>query len=374
LINCLEAAGAVEKRYYKAKKKYLIEEYRLRASLSAGCSTLRFEVWQTAKGGFKVVSHDAQETWSIDDADDLVRLTGKGGVAPSQAKGGKAAAAATAAAKTGTAAKPGAPGAKKDATPAVPVPAEKPGTATPVVEEPVKDTPAPERDNAGAQPGGVVDDEIPNDPMRVRLCYSKNLGETAACKKILADVKKQCEGVDPSGPNEMCTEYKIYSAAKPGSMPDVASASGVSGARQPAQTDAVTGPPIERSIVHSIENVHNLGLALQTVLKLRPVSFIWKNDQSQAIGFVAEEIAQKDPRLSTRDEKGIQGWDVGGISALLTGGLQELYGMCQYNTEGQKTLATRLANLEQENARLKKQVDDISTDLKSIKAKLGRSK
>ena len=420
LIYCLEAAEKVEKSAFKSRHKYVMEEYRLRASLSTGCASLRYEIWHTAGGGFRILSQLYEETWSIDNTDNLVRLTGipgdsGGGGGPTA--GGGPGSGGSSYGGSGSGPPGGSAGAynrnitvnheplgdKRDATGAPPGYEMGPprlgrapgGTATPVVEEEesgadtvvaggssAPDYPPPSYADTGPPPAPAP--SVPDDPMRVQLCLSKQLSETAACKKILADVDKTCSNVDPSSPNLMCASYRNYASSGGGRMAVAARPSDSKlkpwlandrSLRNPAQTDldrvivpgsgSGSGPPADRSLLRYIENVNNLSAALQGVLTLRPVTFQWKEDKQRALGFVAEEVNLLDQRLAIHNDKGgVEGVNYGQLTALLTGGIQELYGMCHGNIELQKNMITRITILENQNEALK-------AEMNVLKAKMG---
>ena len=71
-------------------------------------------------------------------------------------------------------------------------------------------------------------------------------------------------------------------------------------------------------------NVENLQLGLETVARLRPVTFNWKTDGASDLGFVAEEVNQISPLLTTLNKEGqIEGVKYDRISAVLVKAVQE---------------------------------------------------
>ncbi len=78
------------------------------------------------------------------------------------------------------------------------------------------------------------------------------------------------------------------------------------------------------------EEVDDLALGLDTVLKLRPVSFRWKSDRLEDLGFVAEEVAAVDPLLTTYDEvAAAPSVKYRRLTALLARAIQDLNGVIE---------------------------------------------
>lgn len=73
------------------------------------------------------------------------------------------------------------------------------------------------------------------------------------------------------------------------------------------------------------EAIADLPPSLDAVLALRPVSYRWKANGAPDIGFVAEEVAELDERLITRNDRGeIEGVKYERLSALLASAVQEM--------------------------------------------------
>jgi hypothetical protein len=71
-------------------------------------------------------------------------------------------------------------------------------------------------------------------------------------------------------------------------------------------------------------NVADLTMGLDTISKLRPVTFNWKDSGEPDLGLVAEEVDKITPLLTTRNDNGqIEGVKYDRISALLVKGMQE---------------------------------------------------
>jgi len=95
------------------------------------------------------------------------------------------------------------------------------------------------------------------------------------------------------------------------------------------------------------DNVENLPLGLETVARLRPVTFNWKTNGAADLGFVAEEVNQISPLLTTLNTEGqIEGVKYDRISAVLVKAVQE-------QQQQIAELKTQNAAQQQEIARLK---------------------
>jgi len=71
-------------------------------------------------------------------------------------------------------------------------------------------------------------------------------------------------------------------------------------------------------------NVANLNLGLDAIAQLRPVTFNWKDSGQADLGFVAEEVNQVTPLLTTLNAQGqIEGVKYDRITAVLVKGMQE---------------------------------------------------
>ncbi|HSK70581.1 MAG TPA: tail fiber domain-containing protein [Pyrinomonadaceae bacterium] len=72
------------------------------------------------------------------------------------------------------------------------------------------------------------------------------------------------------------------------------------------------------------ENVQTFTRGLELIKKLRPVTFTWKSEKTNDIGFVAEEVAKAEPRLSTYNQKGeIEGVKYAQITTALVNAVKE---------------------------------------------------
>ena len=87
-------------------------------------------------------------------------------------------------------------------------------------------------------------------------------------------------------------------------------------------------------------NIADLSSGLSLVNQLRPVTFDWKESKAHDLGLVAEEVAEVEPLLVTRNDKGeIEGVKYDRISALLINAMKEQQSQIE-------SLKARLAALE----------------------------
>ena len=72
------------------------------------------------------------------------------------------------------------------------------------------------------------------------------------------------------------------------------------------------------------EESEQLPLGLETVTRLNPVTFKWKEGEKYDLGFVAEEVAEIDPLLATYNDDGqIEGVKYKQLTAVLVNAIQE---------------------------------------------------
>ncbi|MCB1643362.1 MAG: tail fiber domain-containing protein, partial [Xanthomonadales bacterium] len=104
-------------------------------------------------------------------------------------------------------------------------------------------------------------------------------------------------------------------------------------------------------------DVADLDLGLEAILRLRPVSYRWNDNNSADVGFIAEDVAALDERLVTRNEDGqVEGVRYERLSALFANAVQQLA------AEG-SVQADRVAALSAENAELKARLQRIEARL-----------
>jgi hypothetical protein len=72
------------------------------------------------------------------------------------------------------------------------------------------------------------------------------------------------------------------------------------------------------------ENISSFSPGLSLVKQLRPVSFNWKSDKSLDFGLVAEEVAEIEPLLITRNDNGqIEGVKYDRVGVVLVNAVNE---------------------------------------------------
>jgi hypothetical protein len=138
------------------------------------------------------------------------------------------------------------------------------------------------------------------------------------------------------------------------------------------------------------ENIQELTMGTETLMKLRPVTFQWKSNHSADLGFVAEDVAKVNRLLAVYNEGGqIQSVKYTQMTALLTKVLQEQVRERKKVEDGLRQqvsdLGTRnadltkeLQQLRQQNAALTHQQRELQTSqrelqnlLKGLAARLG---
>jgi hypothetical protein len=131
------------------------------------------------------------------------------------------------------------------------------------------------------------------------------------------------------------------------------------------------------------EEIRDLDVRVDTLMRLRPVAFRWKSNQAADLGFVAEDVAKVNRLLAVYNERGeLQSVKYTQMTALLTKVLQEQV-RDRKKVEGDfrkqvselrkqnDDVATELRELRKQNAELMKQQVDQQNLLKSLAARLG---
>ena len=97
-------------------------------------------------------------------------------------------------------------------------------------------------------------------------------------------------------------------------------------------------------------NIANFSSGLSLLNRLRPVTFDWKDSQAPDLGLVAEEVAEAEPLLVTRNEKGeVEGVKYDRLSAVFINAFKE-----------QQT------QIEQQQAQIKAQENQIKAQDKAL--------
>jgi hypothetical protein len=111
------------------------------------------------------------------------------------------------------------------------------------------------------------------------------------------------------------------------------------------------------------QNIQNYTPGLDLVRRLRPVSFNWKANNDADFGLVAEEVAEVEPLLTTRNEKGeIQGVKYDRVGVVLVNAVGEQ--QTQIESQ-QKQIDSQAETIRQQQERLDKQQSEIEA-LKAI--------
>ncbi|MDZ4814166.1 MAG: tail fiber domain-containing protein [Pseudomonadota bacterium] len=108
------------------------------------------------------------------------------------------------------------------------------------------------------------------------------------------------------------------------------------------------------------DHISDLDLGLALIEQMRPVGYEWKGSHQPDIGFVAEEIAELDERLITRNAKGeVEGVKYERLTAVLAGVVQELAAHDEFQ-------AQNMVKLRETNAELHVRLDAIEQRLSTI--------
>jgi hypothetical protein len=130
--------------------------------------------------------------------------------------------------------------------------------------------------------------------------------------------------------------------------------------------------------------IQPLNLGLNTVLKLRPVSFTWKSTNERDLGFIAEEVEKVDPLLAQYTKDKLSGVRYNSLSSLLAKAIQEFYGkflalekIVEKLIAGEETNRRDIASIEEKMAKqdaeikmLRQQNENLKNDIAEIKKAL----
>lgn len=431
LAFCLNLAQAIQTAVFSEKKKYITNEDDLRKELTSGCAGLRYEVSLKAGGGFRVISEANGEAWGIDEKRELIQLSDNkgGGSAPARAATSSGPSNPSGSSRPTPSSLPGST--KVQGAPTTgPV---NPAAPTPFLGKPATAGAAPPLapvgvttsvNSTGGQDRDVAPAAVANS--RMQQCFAKAAFHTESCTNLFNEIESKC-GKDDVPLARLCLELesmiasvdmgecigneeewgkcelrrrqlekkcsnrlrqsssecrglaKFLSSVVPASEANAGRAktgrSPTQTAVQPEMAAALSRPPPGGS-------AKLLEPSLRTVLRLRPVMFETKTGRAQEMGFVAEEVELVNSSLISYGQRGqIENVKYSQFAALLTSGIQELYGMCKQDADMQKDLIHRLIVLEQENKELKKDngelrklLFNITNDIQALKDSLPGAK
>lgn len=101
------------------------------------------------------------------------------------------------------------------------------------------------------------------------------------------------------------------------------------------------------------KNIVDLDVGLESILKMRPVRFQWKENGGREIGFIAEEVDLIEPTLVNRDKDGvITSLKYQEVTPIVVNAIKEIH----HRAESQ---AAELASLKRENTELRQALCDI---------------
>lgn len=134
------------------------------------------------------------------------------------------------------------------------------------------------------------------------------------------------------------------------------------------------------------KDIATLPHALDSILKIRGVSFQWRQDEfpdknfatGNDIGVIAQEIEAVYPEAVHTDKDGYKTVGYSKLVAPLIESTKELYGLCKASETQVKALERKLASLQEEDVKkeirirsLESENEELRKDLKMIKEKLG---
>ena len=431
---CLSAAQEFETAAFKKNKKFVEDQNDLKRGLPLGCRNYQYQVTLKGTNGFRVITEINGETWSVDDKYDFTRLAragskieaytpsakkdgagktsapGSGPGIPDAGGGGSSAPSAKRQGIFSAAASAGSFGGSTDRVPMAVLAGDQ---MAPLVEVPPLQIPTL---SSILSPAGAI--MKPEDEAKTKLekCFSKRLFGTKMCGSLFEELEAQCaKGTEKQKISVMCLEYtrKIadvrlddcngdeetwgkcelraqqmakYCANPLKQMSSECRALNKYLAKTPTGKPNLVGRDIAQSeggapgigmsadltSISLLKNVQSLEPAMRKLLHLRPVSYELKEGRRKDIGFVAEEVEAVDPALvSYSASSELQSVRYPQLTALLTSGLQELYGMCKSDIDLNKELIRKVISLQDENTELKKQLSKHAKDLLLIKEKLG---
>ncbi|MEK2646552.1 tail fiber domain-containing protein [Bdellovibrio sp. BCCA] len=164
------------------------------------------------------------------------------------------------------------------------------------------------------------------------------------------------------------------------------------GITSPGYTLHVNGPAAGTSAWQTTsdrrykKNIEVLPGALAKILRLRGVSFQWRQEDFPSmkfmdgndIGVIAQEVEAVYPEAVTTGTNGYKTVGYSKLVAPLIESTKELYGMCKANEEQVKMLERKIASLEEADSKkenrirtLENENEELKKDLKMIKEKLG---
>ncbi len=119
-------------------------------------------------------------------------------------------------------------------------------------------------------------------------------------------------------------------------------------------------------------NIKPIGEILNKFLKLRPVTYNWKNTKNQKlqVGFIAQEVQKVFPLLVTKLSNGIYTIDYSKFSVYITKAIIEIYNRLLDIQKEVKSLETKVADLQKENKQLQEQNQKLQKQILDLQKRL----
>jgi hypothetical protein len=111
-------------------------------------------------------------------------------------------------------------------------------------------------------------------------------------------------------------------------------------------------------------NIADFSSGLSLVNRLRPVTFDWKDSQAPDLGLVAEEVAEAEPLLVTRNEKGeVEGVKYDRLSAVFINAFKEQQAQIEQQQAEARSQQNQIALLRADNESLHARLRSIERAL-----------
>ncbi len=126
----------------------------------------------------------------------------------------------------------------------------------------------------------------------------------------------------------------------------------------------------DRRLKDQIRDTH---YSINDLMKIRVRDYVYKAHGVQTNGFVAQELYEAYPHaVSKPEDESTQWWqvDYGRLTPLIVKGVQDVYGLCQMNSEQTRRLDDRVSASEHEILALKREVQSLKDKNEALNRKL----
>ncbi len=119
-------------------------------------------------------------------------------------------------------------------------------------------------------------------------------------------------------------------------------------------------------------SINPLGYGLDEVLLMRPTSYIYKTDDSESIGFIAQEMEEVIPEVVSGQE-GEKGIAYGLLTSVLVKAIQEQQAIIDVQQTEIEAMKAENVLLKAQNVEMKTTDVELKAEIESIKSILGAS-